>query len=294
MSSVHVDSNLEYADRKLALYKGDVFTYTSDLASENYCAFATDLLRDAFETDSPECAQRDMTDDHFMGIVQGLEHRFVHHAEAKKFIQHVLLQRGCDPEKTYFDSPRLNTLSYRKTSATKLALDPHRDTWVGMPMCSVNWWMPLCNNELSQGIGIHPGYWKRPVKNSSARYYPHANKQEGQEELKSHKQDILVAKEPIESDSQICIVARPSAMILCSGAHLQSTVPNQSGKTLFSLCFRCLNIDDLLNGKGAPNVDSGCRELVLGDFIRVSDFAHVSEKMIAKIHPGKVQVAMNV
>jgi hypothetical protein len=293
MSSVHVDSNLPYADRKEALYQGDIFTYSADLASENYCTFATDLLRDAFETDNPESAQANMTDEHFQGIIAALEHRFIHHAESRKFIQHVLLQRGCDSEKTYFDSPRLTVVSGRKAVHGRLATGPHRDTWVGLPMCSVTWWMPVCNSELNHGIGIHPGYWKRPVKNGSNRFFPHTVTHEGNDSHPVHKSEVLLAREPIESDSRIGITVRPSAMILHSGAQLQSSMPNLTGKTLFSLSFRTLNVDDLVKGRGAPNVDSACKELVLGDFIRLSDFSHISEKLIAKIHPGSIAISMN-
>jgi hypothetical protein len=295
MSSVHVDSNLQYDDRRGALYQGDIFTYSADLASENYCTFAADLLRDAFETDSPESAELNMTNEHFNGIIAGVAHRFIYHAESKKFIQHVLLQRGCDPEQTYFDAPRLFTVSSRKPAHAKLAADAHRDTWVGLPMCSISWWMPVCNSELNHGVGIYPGYWKRPVKNGSAKYFPHLRKQEEESnQLSLSKPEILIAREPIESEGRIGITARPSGMILLSSAHLQSTMPNQTGKTLFSLSFRSLNIDDLVKGKGAPNVDSACKELLFGDFIRLSDFAHISEKLIAKIHPGKIPVALNV
>ena len=66
-----------------------------------------------------------------------------------------------------------------------------------------------------------------------------------------------------------------------SGAQMHSSVPNDSGRTRFSIDFRTVNLDDLLEGVAAPNVDSECTGTTLRDFLRASDLEPLPEDIIA-------------
>jgi hypothetical protein len=55
-------------------------------------------------------------------------------------------------------------------------------------------------------------------------------------------------------------------------------VPNNSGRTRFSIDFRTVNIDDVAARRGAPNVDSACTGTTMGDYLRGTDLAHVPEE----------------
>jgi hypothetical protein len=71
-----------------------------------------------------------------------------------------------------------------------------------------------------------------------------------------------------------------------SGAHLHSSVPNSSGKTRISFDFRTVNIDDLIAGKGAPNLDAKCTGTALRDFKRCTDLADLPAEVIAHYDDG--------
>lgn len=299
MNSVHIDSNLNEEKRREALYQGDLFTSTPNLATENFCKFASSLIRDAFDALDPETAQWKMPVEQYVEILKVLKSKFIHHPESKQFIQHILLQSGCDLNKTYFDVPRLRTSTSDNylTSGIAYAFHPHRDTWYSAPMSQINWWMPIYEIESGNCLAIHPSYWHKPVKNSSDKFcydeWKKDSRKNSAANIKEDKREQPGPKEPIEMDSQLRIVCRPGGMILFSGAHLHSSVPNVTGKTRYSIDFRTIHYDDLEEGRGAPNIDTNCKDLTLGDFLRASDFSHLPEGFVNSFQSGKLEEAGN-
>jgi hypothetical protein len=63
-------------------------------------------------------------------------------------------------------------------------------------------------------------------------------------------------------------------------------VPNTTDKTRFSIDFRTVNLDDLLKGDAAPNVDSACTGTTLGDFLRASDLEPLQNEVIERYRVG--------
>ena len=72
----------------------------------------------------------------------------------------------------------------------------------------------------------------------------------------------------------------PGGLVMFSGAQLHSTVPNTSGKTRFSIDFRLVNLDDVAERRGAPNVDSQCTGTTLRDYLRGTDLAHIPDDLV--------------
>jgi len=71
-----------------------------------------------------------------------------------------------------------------------------------------------------------------------------------------------------------------AGMMLFSAAQMHSTVPNNSGRTRFSIDFRTVNLDDAVARRGAANIDSECTGTTMGDYLRGTDLAHVPEEVI--------------
>jgi ectoine hydroxylase-related dioxygenase (phytanoyl-CoA dioxygenase family) len=76
------------------------------------------------------------------------------------------------------------------------------------------------------------------------------------------------------------VVPEPGGVLIFSGNQLHSTVPNTSDRTRFSIDFRTVHIDDVAEHRGAPNIDSECTGTTMGDYLRISDLAHVSDELI--------------
>jgi hypothetical protein len=63
---------------------------------------------------------------------------------------------------------------------------------------------------------------------------------------------------PIDLDPQVRLICPVGGLILFSAAQMHSSVSNTSGVTRFSIDFRTVHLDDAVEKRGAPNIDSSC------------------------------------
>jgi hypothetical protein len=208
----------------------------------------------------------------------------------------MLTELGCDPEKTFFDVPRMRTAfpgDYLK-SGIAYAFHAHRDTWYSAPMCQINWWMPIYPVNENNCMALHPAYWARAVKNGSSEYDYYRWNQESRRNAAQHvKTDTRVqprAEEPLELEPAVRIVGEVGGVYLFSAAHLHSTVENSSGQTRYSIDFRTVHIGDVVAKEGALNVDSECTGTSMRDYIRVSDLTHIPDEAVL-IYEGRARPA---
>ena len=121
-------------------------------------------------------------------------------------------------------------------------------------------------------MAFHPRYWNKPVKNSSQTYnYQEWNAKNrfnaAQHILKTDTRVQPKPEEALELNPQIRVITNVGGIIIFSGANMHSTVPNDTGKTRFSIDFRTVHFDDLVNRKGAPNIDSACTGTPMKDYL---------------------------
>ncbi|MBL6448105.1 phytanoyl-CoA dioxygenase family protein [Fulvivirga sp. 29W222] len=286
MNVLYFDSDLTDNERRQGLYQGQLFTYSPFGATYSFCYFADALIREAFAGFDPEYAQWELPVNQYVDILKALKPRFIHHNKSKEFIQQILRDKGCDLNKTYFDLPRLRTSTSDGylTSGIAYAFHPHRDTWYSAPMSQVNWWIPIYTMAEENGLALHPKYWSRPIANDSREFsyqeWVNGSRKTCAENISSDKRWQPSPQERVEMDSELRIIPEPGGIIMFSAAHLHASVPNTSGKTRFSIDFRTINIDDVVAGVGAPNIDTACKGEALVDFIRASDFAPFPEELI--------------
>jgi hypothetical protein len=67
---------------------------------------------------------------------------------------------------------------------------------------------------------------------------------------------------------------------------MHSTVPNTSGRCRYSIDFRTVNLDDAVNRRGAPNVDSACTGTTMRDYLNGLDLSRIPESVIAMYDDG--------
>jgi hypothetical protein len=286
MHAIYVDSPASDDTRRERLYDGDLFVYAPQPATRALCEFGRRMAEEAFAPRDPETAQDEMEVEEYAALLADLKPRFIHDPESKRLIQEMLTELGCDPEKVYFDVPRMRTSTSHGylTSGIAYAFHPHRDTWYSAPQSQLNWWLPIYPIAVDNGVAFHPRYWDTPVKNSSRTYnYAIWNATSRKEAAKHVKSDTRVQPKPeeeIELDPQIRPICEPGGLVIFSAAQMHSSVPNTSGKTRFSIDFRTVHIGDVADHKGAPNIDSECTGTTMGDYLRISDLAHVSDELI--------------
>jgi hypothetical protein len=288
MNAVYLDAKMSDDARRRALYDGQLFLYSPTPASLELVRVARQMTADAFAPLDPEAAQFELPVEKYVEILAALKPKFIHHPRCKELLPRILGELGCDLIKTYFDVPRLRTATSDNylTSGIAYAFHPHRDTWYSAPMCQINFWMPVYDIEPDNAMAFHLRYWARAVRNGSADYnYAEWNRESRQNAAQHIKTDTRKQPRPeehVELDPQVRLICSPGGIIVFSGAHLHSTVPNTSGRTRYSIDFRTVHLDDVMGDAGAPNVDSACTGTTMGDYLRGTDLAHLPAELIAR------------
>lgn len=292
MNTLFVDAQLNESARRDQLYNGQLFVYSPTPSSIALVALARELIQEAFGPLDPETAQYHLPVERYAAILAELKPKFIHHPRSKECIQGLLGEFGCDPDRTYFDVPRMRTATSDDYLSTGIAyaFHPHRDTWYSAPLCQVNWWMPIYEIESGRAMAFHPRYWSTPVRNSSRDYnYAEWNRTSRFNAAQHIKVDTRAQprpEEPIERDSELRIIAPVGGILLFSAAQMHSTVPNRTRRTRFSVDFRTVHLDDARAFRGAPNVDSACTGTSLGDYLRGSDLSRLPSDLVALYEPG--------
>jgi hypothetical protein len=292
MTAIHHDLLGDDDLRRTALYRGDLLVTSPDDATRAFCAFAHELVLEAFDGLDPEVAQHALALERFAAILGEVKPRFIHHPASKTHIRSILEQRGCDLSLTYFDVPRLRTSTSDGylTSGIAYAWHPHRDTWYSAPMAQLNFWMPVYDIEPGNGMAFHPIYFGVSLPNTSGtyNYYEWNAKHRGAATTNVKQETRPLPRSTVEVDvtDPLVLVTPVGGLLQFSGQHLHSSVPNQTGRTRYSIDFRTVHIGDLAAGLSAPNVDAECTGSSIRDFIRADDFSPMPDEIVALFDDG--------
>ena len=104
-------------------------------------------------------------------------------------------------------------------------------------------------------MAFHPRYFDEPIKNSSSGYdydeWNRTGRQQAAQQVTKETREAAEARggararRPTSGSSR-----RSAACSIFSAAQLHSTVPNTTDRTRFSIDFRTVNLDDLVEGVG--------------------------------------------
>ena len=294
--NIYVDSKMSDDSRRMEVYRGAIFVHLPSQGALKLCHLAQELVEEAFNPLHPLTAHEKLSAEKCAEILSVVKPKFIHHPRSKQYIQEMLKELGCNLEETYFDVPRLRTAfpgDYLK-SGIAYAFHPHRDTWYSAPFCQINWWMPIYDLRCENCMALHPRYWNQPVKNGSSGYNYHRWNAESRYSAAQHvKTDIRIQPRPeesIELEPEVRMVCPVGGAYQFSAAHLHSTVPNTSSVTRYSIDFRTVQLDDVLNRIGAPNIDSSCTGTTMGDYLRGTDLCHLPKEAMALYLDGSESV----
>jgi hypothetical protein len=287
MNSVFIDSAASDDERRRLLYQGQLFVYSHRPSVAAFADFARGLVEEAFAPHDPRTAQDHMPVENYVAILAKLKPAFIHHPESKKHIRAILSEFGCDPEKTYFDVPRLRTACHGDYLSAGLAyaFHLHRDTWYSAPHCQLNWWMPVYDIAPDNCMAFHPRYWARAVRNDSSKYnyyeWNATSRKIAAQQITTDTREQPHAQEELDPEPQIRIICKPGGIMMFSGAQMHSTVPNTSDITRISIDFRTVHLDDVRDRRGAPNADSACTGTTMRDYLRVTDLERLPEELVS-------------
>jgi hypothetical protein len=286
MHTVYFDSPISETDRRKKLYSGQLFVFSPRPKTVKLCEFARQMIEDAFSGKDPLVAQFDMPVEKYVEIVAPLKPKFIHDPQTIVLLRDLVEDLGCDLHETFVDVPRLRMVTSNAylTSGVGYAHHPHRDTWYSAPMSQLNWWLPIYPMESESSMAFHPRYWSEVVPNTSNEFSYYDWNSSGRKDAAQHiKADTRKQPKPTSTvaiDPQVRLVCPPGGIILFSGAQLHSTVPNTSGRTRYSIDFRTVNLTDIREQHGAPNLDSHPTGTSLRDFRRGADLAAFPEDTV--------------
>jgi hypothetical protein len=292
MSTLYFESDAPDDVRRHCIYDGDVFVYAPKPSTRAFTEFAREMIEAAFAPLDPRAAQFELPVEQFVEIVAPLQPAFIHHPESKRLIAELLDELGCDPDKTYFDVPRMRVQAHDAylTAGVGYQLHPHRDTWYAAPQSQVNFWLPVFPISSDCTFAFFPKYFHQPVRNDSDRFdmyeWNAKSRKNAAKEVKNDSRWQPTAQEELDLEAEFRVVCPPGGLIMFSGAHLHATVPNTSGLTRFSVDFRTVHLDEVEAGAGARNVDSDCTGTTMGDYLRCADLSHVPDPWIERYDQG--------
>lgn len=293
MTTVYFDSPVNDVERRRQLYDGHLFVFSPRASTIALCDFAREMIQEAFGSLDPQTAQQSMPVEDYAAILGKLKPSFIHHPKSKQLLQTILSDMGCEPEKTYFDVPKMrsSTSGGYLTTGIAYAWHPHRDTWYSAPHCQINWWLPIYEIESDNAMAFHPRYWSEPVQNDSGQFNRYVENRVGRgaKVATYTKEDPRLLPKPLgpfEREPEVRLICPRGGLILFSAAQMHSSVPNTSGKTRFSIDFRTYHADDLAARIGAPNVDAACTGTTVREFLRSSDLSRLPEDVASLYNDG--------
>jgi ectoine hydroxylase-related dioxygenase (phytanoyl-CoA dioxygenase family) len=189
----------------------------------------------------------------------------------RRVLRAALERVGVDPRRTHWDRPQVRVVEPLAPGEEGRSIGFHRDTWGSNVLAQINWWAPLEPLTAERTIAFYPGYWSRPIANSSADW----DLDEVVERRRAGEEVQIVPEptEPVDTSSELRVVIEPGDLLCFSGAHMHASVPNTSGERRVSLELRTLNLDDHEQGRGAPNLDGRAPRVPLHWFKPMADSA---------------------
>lgn len=299
MTTIHYDSAVSDAERRACLYAGDLFVYGPTASSRKLVELGREMVAEAFAPLDPEHAQFHLPVERYAEILATLKPAFIHHPRCKQLLPAMLGELGCNLERTYFDVPRMRTATSDEYLSTGIAyaFHPHRDTWYSAPFCQLNWWIPMFALSTQNCMAFHPHHWSAPLPNTSSEYdYQEWNRSArfaAAAQIGADTRRQPRATGPVQADPQIRLLPPVGGIIVFSAAQLHSTVPNTSGRTRYSIDFRTVQLDDVQEQAGAPNIDSYCTGTTMGDYLRCTDLQHLPSEASAAYEAGPPQAVVS-
>ena len=291
MAALYLDAKVDDAQRRERLYSGDIFIMSPTPASTALVELAASMLKEAFAPYDPRTIHHHLSAEQVAAILGRMKPAFIHHPECKRIIPQIMAEHGIDLDSLYYDVPRLRSAypSHYLSSGIAYAFHPHRDTWYSAPMCQINWWMPIYPLEANNAMGFYPGYFDRPVANNSEIYNYYEWNTKSRADAASHvKTDTREQPKPQQALEQPSLryLPPPGGVILFSGAQLHETVPNTTDVARYSIDFRTVNLEDVIERRGARNLDSRCTGTTMRDYIRASDGSLIPDAVIDLYEDG--------
>jgi len=290
-----LDAPLTDAERGARLFRGELIVFRRLPAVTELVAWTDALVREGLGGDDPATRHRGLERESWRTRVASLQTRFRRDPTPARLFAQALVQIGADPGQTFRDRLGLRVVppGDRLAGGRMSRTHPHRDTWGSNLPQQVNWWLPVYPLAPGRTLAVYPAYWNRPIANSCAEWsfealIAHRRRHPGA--LTDGYPTVPHPTEPVDTASELRVRLDPGDLLCFSSAHLHGSVPNDTGRTRFSVETRTVSLPDLRAGGGAPDVDGGGGPPRLEWFRRVTDGAPLAEIVADRADRGRTNL----
>jgi hypothetical protein len=288
MMALYVDPDTNTNDVRTLLYQGNLILFTRVQAVWELTDFIRDQLREVFAPHDPEYAHLYLSPEETALILARWKPTVMRLERSKALVRTIIEEVGFPLSETYVDllKPRTAFPVGHLTTGIAFAFPWHRDTWYAAPAQQINWWLPVFDVTSKNAMKFDLGSFSQPVLNTSSSFdYYQINKDRRttatQIKGESQARPAAVEHEPSEP---LVVLPRPGSVLLFSGAQLHASIPNDSGRSRFSIDFRTVDRRDVVSRTGAPLVDAECTGTSLRDFVQSGSGEPFDEDFVCSLH----------
>lgn len=275
---VYFNRQLPEAERRARIYDGSIFVLPGLKGIRDLSDWAEELIAEAFKgTPDIHRAHLHLPVEEFVRRVSPLKSRFVNDPRTRQICQELIAEVGADPQRTYFDLPRLRVIPPANylTAGVSYNYAPHRDTWYAHPRQLVNYWAPVYDTEVSTVMTMFVDHFRRPVDNTSVKWdydeWVQNSRFAAASNIQREERAHPVPLAAVSGTTQLRLVLNGGDVMVFSTCQLHASTPNATDRIRFSFDLRTLNVDDLEQDVGPVDVDGRATGTTLPDFLRGSD-----------------------
>ncbi|USH04553.1 hypothetical protein K6Q96_22790 [Grimontia kaedaensis] len=271
-----VQGSLDETQRSEKLFQGELLVFQQQEACKPLLDIARHIIDQCFAVSDPELAHLSLSPEQYLDRAAATQDGFKQSTEVKEAINHLLQGCGVNPEDNYIDSRVLRIVPCLDAfdKGNNATLRHHRDTWGANIYCQQNWWLPIFKLESGRSMAFYPDYWRKPIANTTDSW-------SYSDFLQTRKSTPLGTKVPypsspqatdtVDESNRFCPVIEPGEILCFSSAHLHASRINRTGKIRFSVEWRTINQNDILENRSAPNIDNAASTPMYQWFKRISD-----------------------
>ena len=270
---------VENSHTRNQLFRGEVFLLPPNKTSSRLTEEIISVMEDRLETKDIRHAHLNWSDQELFERIGDLRRTFYLEPHFQAAVPAMAEECGFDPESIRFDPIRIRVVlpgGHHNPLAAPVYF-PHRDTWYAHPQSLIVWWIPLHDLRPEETFEFFPESFEREVSNDS-EVFDYSQWVKDGPALKIGWQDPdsgVEARYPRalqqpDSASGVGFSCRAGEQLIFAGSHYHKTLEQDFDTIRFSLDFRIVDLKDVKEGKGAPNVDNRSRGSTLKDYVTPS------------------------
>jgi ectoine hydroxylase-related dioxygenase (phytanoyl-CoA dioxygenase family) len=286
--TIYVDLTEPADGLRQALYEGNLVILTDLTPVAELVDYARDELTRLFEPYDPQEAHEHFDKNEMAAMLGSWKPKFIHSSRSKQLVCEIIRAAGLSADDTYYDVPKPRT-SFpvgHLTTGIAYAFPWHRDVWYSAPSQQINWWLPIFPVRDDNAMSFDLPSFDRPVPNTSDTfdYYENNIARKTTAAQVTEERQARPAAPDHHPANHLPVLPAPGAVLLFSGAHLHTSIPNTSQRSRYSVDFRTVDVTDLRSGRGAPVVDARCSGTAVRDFHRVADEQPLDEGLVRELY----------